>query len=755
MTTDRSLTVNTELTTGNFDEDLHIIRLSGQERMGTLFEYELELKCLNNELDIVSLLGTNVTATFDLAANHDPRHFNGVVSDISHAGWDGDFTRYLLTIRPWLWLLTNTSDCRIFQEKTVPDIIKEVLDDNGYSDFDFNFTGEYRTWEYCVQYRESDFNFISRLMEQEGIYYYFEHKEDKHIVKFCDNSNAHEALATYDPIPFYPPDQESFREEEHIEHWHLTNQLRSTSYALNDYNFKKPRAGMSAMQEISREHSHSSFEVYDYPGEYVERPEGENYAQLRIEQLQSEFHRVNAQCNVTGMTSGYLFELTNYPREDQNAEYLVVAAHYTISESDFAAGGPAGSASQMDYRCGFEAMPSDQPFRTPLTTPKPLIQGPQSATVVGPGGEEIWTDEYGRVKVQFPWDRHGNSDENSSCWIRASQAWAGGNWGTIHIPRIGQEVLVAFLEGDPDRPVIVGRVYNAANMPPYELPANRTQSGILSRSSKGGSAATANEFRFEDKMGEEEVYLHAEKDQNISVENCETHSVGVDRAKTIGNDETTDVGHDRTETVGNDESITIGNNETITIGTDRTETVGNNETITIGVDRTETVGSNETISIGSNRTTTVGVNEAITIGVAREKTVGAAESNTIGATRTSTIGVNDSLTVGSKRTEDIGGEHATTVGKDQTNTVGKNQAVTVGESRSITVGKDEAIDIGKNGTIKIGKKLMIEAGDEITIKTGKAQIVMKKNGDITIKGKKINVKGSGDIVMKGSNILQN
>ena len=332
-------------------------------------------------------------------------------------------------------------------------------------------------------------------------------------------------------------------------------------------------------------------------------------------------------------------------------------------------------------------------------TPKPIVQGPQTAVVVGPGGEEIYSDKYGRVKVQFFWDREGKKNESSSCWVRVSQLWAGKQWGAIFIPRIGQEVMVEFMEGDPDHPIITGRVYNAEMMPPYALPANQTQSGIKSRSSKGASPDNFNEIRFEDKKGEEQLFIHAEKNQDIEVENDETHSVGHDRKKDIKNDETVSVGRDRSETVGN--------NETISIGKDRTENVEKNESITIGANRTESVGKNEDITIGENRTENVTKNEDITIGESR---------------------------------------------KEQ---VGKDEDVSIGGARTLQVEKNNSVDVGK--------KFTLVAGDEISLTTGDASIVMKKNGDIQITGNKITINGSGkitvksdsDLIMKGSKITQN
>jgi type VI secretion system secreted protein VgrG len=384
-----------------------------------------------------------------------------------------------------------------------------------------------------------------------------------------------------------------------------------------------------------------------------------------------------------------------------------------------------------------------------------MVQGIQTAVVTGPGGEEIYVDKYGRVKVQFFWDRKGKKNESSSCWIRVAEQWAGKNWGFVCNPRIGQEVIVDFLEGDPDRPLITGRVYNAEQMPPYDLPGNMTQSGIRSRSSKGGSPANCNEIMFEDKKGSELVSIHAEKDQSISVEHDESHTVGHDRTKTIDNDETTHVKHDRTETVDN--------NETITIHQNRTETVDVNETISVGGDRKRTVSGNESVTVVMTRNHAVGINEAITVGGAREVTVGGFQAITVGAYQAITVGgyqafivgANHSLQVAKNLTENIGGDRGETVVGKRTDNIGKDHQSSVGGSLIVSIKKDQLVNVEKN--------FQLEAGEKIVLQTGDASITMNKNGTILIKGKDIsvecsgkhNIKADGDIAMKGSKITQN
>ncbi len=702
-------------------DELLILRMEGHEELGRLFEYTVDLLSDNESVSPDDLLGKKMTIEMDMV-NTTKRYFDGYVSRFTQVGHIAYFAHYRATLRPWFWLLTQTSDCRIFQNKTVPDIVKEVFGDNGFSDFEERLSGSYREWEYCVQYRETDFNFVSRLLEQEGIYYFFKHVSGKHTMVLCDDYSSHSALEAYAQIPYLPATEAgSSRWRDYIHSWKFSKSVRPGKYAHTDYDFKKPKSDLSANALMPRSHPYSDYEIYDYPGEYEIPPDGESYARHRIQELQGAHEVLEGKGNARGVSTGGLFSMTEHPRGDQNREYLVTGASYELQADGFEsvpeiAEGPL-------YGCEFSCMDTKEGFRAPRTTPKPMVQGPQTALVVGPSGEEIYTDEYGRVKLQFHWDRYGSKDENSSCWVRVAQVWAGKNWGAIHIPRIGQEVIVDFLEGDPDRPIVTGRVYNADQMPPYDLPANMTQSGIKSRSTKGGNPSTFNEIRFEDKKGSEQLYVHAEKNQDNIVEN----------------NETTSVGNDRTEDVGHDETITIGN--------DRTESVGNNEQITIGVDRSETVGSNETVAIGSNRSVSIGSNKSETVGVNKTETIGAAKALSIGA--------GYQVSVGAGMNESVGASKALQVGSSLSETVAKDRAV--------SVGKNQATSIGDNDTLKVGKNLVIEAGDSVTIKTGKASFTMKKDGTIAIQGKNITVKGSGgvnvkaskNIIIKGKKVLQN
>lgn len=700
-------------------ETLLIRAATVTEHLAQPFEIDLELLSADENIELDDLIGHEITLSVGLD-DGESRYFHAFVIEFGYTGRLGTYATYSARAVPWLWFLTRTADCRIFQNKSAPDIVKSIFKEHGYTDVKDSLTKTYRTRDYCVQYRETDFNFVQRLMEEEGIYYYFKHTDSTHTLVLADSYSGHEPFPGYKTIEYFPPSENAIREADHIHDWRLSRNVQPGKYVVMDYDFTKPRAVLKTQYVQKRDFPKSDAEMFDYPGGFTVTADGDHYARARLESLQAQYERMRGAGNARGLAVGSLFELTGYPRRDQNKEYLIAGAVHRLHAGDYESG--MGGASE-DYSCTFEAVASKEPYRAAMTTQKPLVGGPQTATVVGPGGEEIFTDKYGRVKVQFHWDREGQRDDKSSCWVRVSQIWAGKNWGWMSIPRIGQEVVVDFLEGDPDQPIITGRVYNADNMPPFELPANKTQSGLRTRSTLNGTAANCNELRFEDKKGSEQLYIHAEKNQDIEVEANETHWVGHDRAKTVDHDETTHVKHDRTETVDN--------NETITIGADRTESVGSNESITIGTNRTESVGSNETVSIGSSRSLSVGTSESIS------------------------VGSDQSTSVGANRTVDVGGNQSVTIGGDHTVSVGKDEQASIGKSRSVDIGTDDAL--------KVGKTLVIDVADKITIQTGSASITMKKDGTITIKGKditlegsgKINVKASSDVTIKGSKVAQN
>ncbi|PNB27779.1 type VI secretion system tip protein VgrG [Pseudomonas sp. FW306-02-F04-AA] len=551
--------------------------MGGGEELGRLFNYELQLHSLDNAIDLNQLLGKPMSLSLQLDGGGE-RHFHGIVARCSQNVDQGQFASYQVTLRPWLWLLTRTSDCRIFQNLSIPQIIKQVFRDLGFSDFEDALSRPYREWEYCVQYRETSFDFVSRLMEQEGIYYFFRHEQGRHVLVLADAYGAHTRAPGYASVPYYPRNEQQ-RERDHIHDWHLAQEVQPGSLELNDYDFQRPSARIDVRSAMPRPHTAGDYPLYDYPGTYVQSEDGEHYARTRIEALQTLHEQVELAGNARGLGSGHLFSLTGFSRQDQNREYLIVGTRYYISQESGETGGGAPSA---QFESSLTCIDAQQSYRPLPNTHRPIVKGPQTALVVGPKGEEIWTDQFGRVKVHFYWDRHDQSNENSSCWIRVSQSWAGKNWGSMQIPRIGQEVIVSFLEGDPDRPIITGRVYNAEQTVPYDLPENATQSGMKSRSSKGGTPANFNEIRMEDKKGAEQLYIHAERNQDIVVEVDESHSVGHDRNKSIGHNETVTIGNNRLRIVKQEDILSVGQRKTDSISQSYVIEVGENLRLVCG-----------------------------------------------------------------------------------------------------------------------------------------------------------------------------
>lgn len=551
--------------------------MGGGEELGRLFNYELQLHSLDNAIDLNQLLGKPMCLSLQLDGGGE-RHFHGIVARCSQNVDEGQFASYQATLRPWLWLLTRTSDCRIFQNLTIPQIIKQVFRDLGFSDFEDALSRPYREWEYCVQYRETSFDFVSRLMEQEGIYYFFRHEQGRHVLVLADAYGAHTSVPGYASVPYYPKNEQQ-RERDHIHDWHLAQEVQPGSLELNDYDFQRPSARIDVRSAMPRPHTAGDYPLYDYPGTYVQSEDGEHYARTRIEALQTLHEQVELAGNARGLGPGHLFSLTGFSRQDQNREYLIVGARYYISQES---GETGGGAASPQFGSSLTCIDAQQSYRPLPNTHRPIVKGPQTALVVGPKGEEIWTDQFGRVKVHFYWDRHDQSNENSSCWIRVSQSWAGKNWGSMQIPRIGQEVIVSFLEGDPDRPIITGRVYNAEQTVPYDLPENATQSGMKSRSSKGGTPANFNEIRMEDKKGAEQLYIHAERNQDIVVEVDESHSVGHDRNKSIGHNETVTIGNNRLRIVKQEDILSVGQRKTDSISQSYVIEVGENLRLVCG-----------------------------------------------------------------------------------------------------------------------------------------------------------------------------
>jgi len=521
-------------------------RMRAHEGLSQLSEYTLELYSERADLNIDDLLATQMSVAVDLPKGGS-RYFSGHVSHFGFTGRQGRFATYKATLRPWLWFLTLASDCRIFQELSVPDILKQVFAPYTIADVDTSgLSSSYKALTYCVQYRESDFNFVSRLMEQEGIYYFFKSSAGRHTLVLADSYGAHSPAPGYAQVRFMPAADHAMRESEVIYDWRMSGEVEPGGQVLQDYDFEKPSANLLVKSTLAGNYPQARHERYDYPGKYTERKDGETYARTLIESMHTATQRVTGATRARGLFPGALMTLTEHPRSEQNAQFLLLEARYELSSDTYEPTPPAHPAPVLT--CEFTALSKQQQFRAPLTSRKPLMQGPQTAMVVGKQGEEIWTDKYGRIKVQFHWDREGKHDENSSCWIRVAQGWAGKRWGSVFTPRIGQEVIVSFLEGDPDQPLVTGSVYNAQTMPPYALPENATRSTIKSNSSKGGGGY--NELRFEDKKGAEQVFLHAQKNLDQRVLKDSLDWVGGDRHSKVDQDLREKVGGDRHSSVG-------------------------------------------------------------------------------------------------------------------------------------------------------------------------------------------------------------
>ncbi|HAU9453164.1 TPA: type VI secretion system tip protein VgrG, partial [Escherichia coli] len=538
--------------------------LGGTETVGELFTYSIKLKTpdiLN--LDYVSpaanlqlkpMVGKDLCVNIELDGGG-KRYISGLVTAARVVGHQGRSVVYELRLEPWLKTLTHTSDYKAFQNKNVVNILDEVLDEYPWP-VEKRLVENYPTRAWQVQYGETDFDFIQRLMQEWGIYWWFEHNENSHTLVLADAINVHKACADSPLVCYY---QKGLKLDKEFIHTITANEsLRSGQWVLNDFDFMKPRSLLKSTVANPRETGLAEYEHYEWPGDYFTKSEGEMLTRIRMEEQRSPGSRVQGSGNIRTLMTGFTFTLENYPTAEVNREYLLVQTTLFIQDN----AQHSGQEQHFSYSTSFELHPTSEVYRPQRTLSKPHTKGPQSAIVTGPAGQEIWTDKYGRVKVQFGWDRYGKNDENSSCWVRVSYPWAGKGFGMIQIPRIGQEVLVDFKNGDPDLPIIVGRTYNQDTMPPWGLPGAATQSGFYSHTI-GGGPTNANALRFEDKPGGEEVWLHAEKDQRIEVNNNESHWVGNNRLKVIDKTETAIIGEKRSLTVQMDDTSLAGQNKTI------------------------------------------------------------------------------------------------------------------------------------------------------------------------------------------------
>ena len=716
--------------------------------MSTLFEATVVALSENPDIDFEAVAGQPGTLTLrwgDMVS----RTITGVVRTFGQVqAEDRGASTYQWTIVPTLWLTNQRRNHRMFQHMSEVDIVIKLLEEWGITPV-LKLSETYKKRKYRVQYGESDFRFICRMLEEAGVSFYFDWEADCSLVL----SDAPQASPERPPLPFR--DNPTKADREHATAVRIERNVRPGKYTIRDHDYRLPpsynligsaQGGPGVEKRLERfEYSPGAFlfesdkgeatPIADDKGKYrMDEGAGQALAQKRLEAKRGSSKVVMFETNALDLAPGSVVTFLDHPKSDlaPGKRYLIVASEMRGSRN-----------AEWSHMC--RALSADAPYRPELATPKPVVHGVESATVVGPPGEEIHTDEFGRVRVHFHWDRESAMDEKSSCWIHVSQPWGGTGFGATNLPRVGQEVIVDFLGGDPDRPVITGRVYTNIQKTPYKLPENKTQSGWKSNSSPGGGGY--NEMMFEDKKGQELVRMQAEKDlhklvkhdEEVKIGNDRTKAVGHDDALTVGNDRTRMVGHDETVSIGNDRTRLVGNNEAVTIGNSRTKSVGINESMFVGINQNEQIGANRSVQVGANHVETIGANMALTVGMAKAETVGLASVETVGGAKALTVGAAYAITVGGMMSTDVARDQTQTVGQSQSETIGTTKTVTAGEKITITCGAS-TITMDKDGKIIVsGKDIFVEAQGVVNVNA---------QGDV-------NVESAANVNVKGSNIHMN
>ncbi|MBS7471143.1 type VI secretion system tip protein VgrG [Pseudomonas syringae] len=515
----------------NPEQELLLESFRGTEGLSRAYQFDLLLVCQDSGVELKSMMGQHVVIEIELA-DGSPRYIAGYLTRFASGGSDGGMAKYTATLNPWFSMLKNRFDTRIFQGNTVEEVVTQVFAMcTAFSKHEFRLSKPLKRYTYITQYRESDFNFVQRLLEEEGMFYYFEHTAEGHTMIVCDDSTTLVPLPEQPQIRFHSASVTETADS--ITDWNGDRRLQSGKMAVQTFDYRQPNNRLPVtMNSLNQQGDVENFEVYDFPGQYTHGTydEGEALLRLRVEALELRGKSFRGASNCRAMKPGYTFELLQHYDHDQGSpedrQFLLVLID-SEGHNNYLNG------QQASYRNTFSCVRKKIVFRPQLTTNRSVISGPHTAIVVGPPGEEIFTDELGRVKIQFHWDRKGEHNDKSSCWVRVAQSGASGGFGSIQIPRVGDEVVVVFLDGNPDRPLVMGSLYNSQNTPPWSLPANKTQSGFLTRSAKG-DGGTANFFRFEDKAGAEQVIMHAERNMDTEIELDEKHEVGNNRKVTVG-----------------------------------------------------------------------------------------------------------------------------------------------------------------------------------------------------------------------------
>jgi type VI secretion system secreted protein VgrG len=605
-------------------EQLRVLRFSGHEGMSSLFEFQVEFVCEDPAVDLSAIAGKSTRLV--LVGEQVPRFVQGIVSRFEQLNELPRYAIYQATLVPRVWRLLHRHDCRIFQQLATPDILKKVFEKAGIPSgaVRYELASTYEPRDYCVQYRESDWAFVSRLMEEDGIFYFFEHLEDKEVLVVGDGMSASKPIPGGEVLQFRRPSGLVVTGD-HVERFRFSEEVQPGQTSLRDFNFKRPSMLMHVEQKAKAD---TDLEVYDYPGEYQDpgrgsSAKGRSISKVRLEAWQAARRVGTGESDCERLCPGSLFTLEEHFRADYNARYLLTAVSHQGHQPQVL--DEEASEGEFSYSNQFSCIAEKTPFRPHRVTPRPVVRGVQTAIVVGPSGEEIYTDEYGRVKVQFHWDRDGKNDEKSSCWIRVSQVWAGEMWGAMFIPRIGQEVIVDFIEGDPDRPIITGRVYNGANPTPYQLPDEKTKSTIKSNTSPGGNGY--NELRFEDEKSKEQLFMHAQRNMDVHVKNDSFENILHDRHQTIGAQGQHGKVGDQNELVYRDKSLTVHRYSQEHIGGDMKVLVGGidgegYQDIVIKADKKELILKNSHLHVKSNLNEKVDVTQSLTVGKDLQMKVG-------------------------------------------------------------------------------------------------------------------------------------
>jgi len=735
-----------------------LLRAEVDEGLSQIGKSDIQFISPDHDIKLSDVVGKRMSLEIDDEEGN-TRYWQGYCSHCAYEGKFGGQALYRAEMRTTLWFLTLGNNCRIFQEMTPLEVIKQVLKEAKVTDIKDSTTATYGQRVYIVQYRESDFEFISRLMEEEGIYYFFTHDATKDTLVLADSSSAHKSFEHgAEKLEFHFKEDEYQRDQDHVFEWKSAEAVRTGKVSMTDYDFERPTADLMSVTPMPKgTHSFKDVEYYDYPGHHLTAEDGKTRTKVRAQGFAAEFNRSRAKGNVRWLTAGGTFTLEKHPRKEFNKEYLVVSARHKLSiETDSDKQGQAESTINTDsnasnapagnQKAGEEAETTPaiqtefivqlkaEQFRAPKVTPAPRISGLQTAIVTGTAGEEIYTDKHGRIKVQFHWDRKGNKDEKTTCFVRVMQHMSGQGWGAFHIPRIGQEVVVQFEEGNPDRPIVIGMLYNEAKKHPFDFPANMTQSGIKTNSSKGGGGF--HELVFEDKKDEEFVRLQSEKDYKETIKNNAEISIGFEKmdpgdlTEKIYHHKTTEVetgdhtfkvktGKEVRE-IATTRQLTVGEDETVNIGAKRTENVGSDETITIGANRVETVGADETINIGSNRVLNVGANEDISIA--------ADQTTTIGGGYTLEVAGDIVIRAGGKITLEVGG----------TTVVIESSALTV-ESTDIALTASGSVEAtgGGSATLSAGGSVEVKGADATF--EGSASGKVASSGILTVQGSLVKI----------------